>query len=131
MVGAGEGLVHHPVVAFEGCRGIAIEWSADFIGKLAEIDVLGMEDAIAVGEVVHGLLRLLAGGGWRFGIALDAAGGEAERQGEKQDDGFHGGRPYQEFSSLSQRLASRLTFFGAVPPKLVREATEFSTVRTL
>ncbi len=33
--------------------------------------------------------------------------------------------------AFSQRAASRATFFGAVPPKLVREATEFSTDSTL
>ncbi|QIG48149.1 hypothetical protein G5V57_10680 [Nordella sp. HKS 07] len=34
-------------------------------------------------------------------------------------------------SCFSQRAASRATFFGAVPPRLVREATEFSTDSTL
>src|ERR1700749_3270387 len=33
-------------------------------------------------------------------------------------------------SAACQRAASRATFAGAVPPKLVREATEASTVRT-
>ena len=63
-----------------------------------------------------------------LGVALDAAGGKGERNREEQESGFHVGYP---FSSLSQRFASRATFFGDVPPKLVREATEFSTVSTL
>ena len=35
------------------------------------------------------------------------------------------------FGNFSQRLAARRTLTGAVPPKLVLEATEASTVKTL
>ncbi len=34
-------------------------------------------------------------------------------------------------SSFNQRAASRFTLAGAVPPRLTREATEFSTESTL
>ena len=88
-----------------------------------------MKHAVAIGEMMHLLLRLLCVGGLgRNRITLDAAGGKGERDREEQENGLHVGYP---FNSLSQRLASRFTFAGDVPPKLAREATEASTVSTL
>ena len=72
MVGACEGFVHDLVVPLQGGGGIAVEGRADFLGKLPEVHVLGMQHAVAIGEMMHGywvcVLRRR-----RLWIALDAA----------------------------------------------------------
>ncbi len=49
-----EGVREHLVVTLQGRRGIAVERGADLVGQSAEIDVLRVHHAVAVGEVVHG-----------------------------------------------------------------------------
>jgi hypothetical protein len=48
-----EGLVHHAVVTLQrGCR-IAIEGGSHLRGEINQIDILGMENAVAVMEMMH------------------------------------------------------------------------------
>ena len=49
----GEGGGENVVVPFEGGGGIAIERRPDLVGQRAEVDFLGMENAVAIREVVH------------------------------------------------------------------------------
>jgi hypothetical protein len=42
------------IVPLQRRRGIAIERRAHLIGKHGKADVLGMEDAAPIGEVMHG-----------------------------------------------------------------------------
>ena len=44
-----------PVVAFEGCRRIDVEGRTDGLGDLRQGNVFGVEDAVAVLKMVHGL----------------------------------------------------------------------------
>jgi hypothetical protein len=41
-------------VPFDGRGRITIEWRADGVGKLGEIDRFGMKYAVAIGEMMHG-----------------------------------------------------------------------------
>ena len=50
---AGEGLGEDPVVPLERGGGIAIERRPDLVGQRAEVDFLGMENAVAIREMVH------------------------------------------------------------------------------
>ena len=50
----GEGVGEHAVVPLERRGRIAIERRADGLGEAGEIDRLGVQHAVAIGEVVHG-----------------------------------------------------------------------------
>ncbi len=50
---AGEGLREHAEMPRQGRGGIAIERGFDFTRDLGEVDVLGIEAAVAVFEVLH------------------------------------------------------------------------------
>ena len=95
-------------------RWAELRQSGDDLTRAADTDLAAAE-ARAEAAAVHRRLGHLRAG-------------EGEREREEQENGFHQCHP---FSSLSQRLASRFTLVGDVPPKLTREATEASTVRTL
>ena len=53
-VDVGEGAGEHPVVPLQGRARIAVERGADRLGQRDQIDGLGAEHAVAVGEVMHG-----------------------------------------------------------------------------
>ena len=55
-VHAGEGIGEDAIVPFERCRRIAIEGGADAAGECGKVDVLGVEDPLPVGKVMHGRL---------------------------------------------------------------------------
>ena len=55
-VHAGEGIGEDAVMPFERRRRIAIEGRAGSGGEIGKADVLGVEDALPVGKVVHGRL---------------------------------------------------------------------------
>ena len=50
----GESLREDPIVPFERGRRIAIERRPDLVGDLAQVHVLGMQHAVAIGEMMHG-----------------------------------------------------------------------------
>src|SRR5215470_2474883 len=52
-IDVGEGFGEDIVVPLDGGAGIAIEWRADDVGKRGEIDRFGMQDAVAIGKVMH------------------------------------------------------------------------------
>ena len=53
-VDVGEGAGEHPVVPLQGRARIAVERGADRLGQRDQIDGLGAEHAVAIGEVMHG-----------------------------------------------------------------------------
>ena len=55
-VHVGEGAGEHLVVALQRRGRIAIERRADRLREIDEIDRLGVQDAVAIGEMVHGTL---------------------------------------------------------------------------
>ena len=59
MLNIFEGLGHHVVVTLECCDGITIEGSANFFSDNRQAHVLGMQHSVAIGEMMHDLLRLL------------------------------------------------------------------------
>ncbi len=68
---AGEGVGEDAVVTIERRRRIAIEWRADGGGKLGKADILGVEDALPVSEMVHG-----GSGLWSAGAGGQSKGAE-------------------------------------------------------
>ena len=52
----GKGAGEHAVVPLQGRGGIAIERSADRLGEACEIHRLGVQHAVAISKVVHGVL---------------------------------------------------------------------------
>ena len=54
-VDIGEGGGEDVVVPLDRGAGIAIERRADDVGKLGEIDRFGMQHAVAIGEMMHGM----------------------------------------------------------------------------
>ena len=67
----GEGAGEHPVVPLERRGGIAIERRADRLREACEIDRLGVQHAVAIGEVVHRRAQSISqsGGACCFGPA--------------------------------------------------------------
>src|SRR4030042_1883655 len=55
-VQAFEGIGEDAIMPFERCRRIAIEGGADAAGEFGKVDVLGVEDPLPVGKVMHGRL---------------------------------------------------------------------------
>ena len=53
-VDVGEGFREHPVMPLERRGRIAIERRADGVRQRGQIDVLGVQDAVAISEVMHG-----------------------------------------------------------------------------
>ena len=53
-VDVGESLGKHPIVPFERRARIAIEGRADGVRQRDEIDFLGVQHAVAIGEMMHG-----------------------------------------------------------------------------
>ena len=51
---AGEGIREDAEMPFERCRGIDVDGRADPVRECGEADILGMKDAVTIGEVVHG-----------------------------------------------------------------------------
>ena len=131
-------------------RRIAIERRADILGDHLEADILGMEHAVAIGKMMHGTGGLLnhrikdeglvfgrrfAAGGFSGGprtpqaeTASSSAKMRAIRKGVMASLVTE---PLASVQELQPALASRFTLAGAVPPKLLRAATEASTVSTL
>ena len=50
----GEGAGEHLIVPLDGRARIAIERRADGVGQRDEIDLFGVQHAVAIGEMVHG-----------------------------------------------------------------------------
>ena len=72
----GEGVGEHAVVPLQRRGRIAIERRADRLREACEIDRLGVQHAVAIGEVVHGALSRSANraGSFFFGPAARSAG---------------------------------------------------------
>ena len=85
-----------------------------------------MENAIPIGKVMHAYCACIVDGGGSGSPLMPQA--ESPRHSVIIKTIVLMG---YSFNSFSQRLASRFTSLGAVPPKLVREATEASTRKIL
>ena len=139
MVCAFEGLSNHFDMAFKRGGGLAIEGCSNFFCKLSKIHVFGMKRAVLVVKVVHGLsslsvLRgfLLLGHRGCHRITPDTAGRQCRKQkcsGQKTGENIRHDFLFPKI--FNHLFASRFTLAGAVPPKLLRAATEASTVNTL
>ena len=70
-VDVGEGAGEHPVVPLQGRARIAVERGADRLGQRDQIDGLGAEHAVAIGEVMHGACLEHQPEEWKPGVRRD------------------------------------------------------------
>ncbi len=103
----GEGLREHRVVALERCRRIAVEGRADGPGNVGNGHILGMEDAIAIVEVVHGIRS--RSGPCRSGAAAARPGSGAKNLEERieQEGAIFGRRLFLVLGCIPVDLVSR------------------------
>ena len=70
-VDVGKGAGEHPVVPLQGRARIAVERGADRLGERHQIDGLGAEHAVAIGEVMHGACLEHQPEEWKLGVRRD------------------------------------------------------------